>query len=186
MRRMFELLTGTQSAHYHICLSKAFHLDLQWWATFLEMWNRVTIMHCGNSSSDQLAHHVRTESMLLATLAVECGGHVQVAGCNCSGSRYIQGSGRSYARKALRSRSCFPLSLPAQSGALRSWRGPAVTFHCKNMGLIAVINSSYSRVPQIMHLLRCLFFIRAFFQISVWAVHVPGQHNAMADAISRT
>ena len=186
MRRMFELLTGTQSAHYHICLSKAFRLDLQWWATFLQVWNRVTIMHCGNSSSDQLAHHVRTESMLLATLAVECGGYLQVAGCNCSGSRHIRGSGRPYARKALRSRGCFPLSLPAQSGALRSWRGPAVTFHCKNMGVIAVINSSYSRVPQIMHLLRCLFFIRAFFQISVWAVHVPGQHNAMADAISRT
>lgn len=35
MRRMFELLAGKQSAHHHICLSKAFRSDLQWWATFL-------------------------------------------------------------------------------------------------------------------------------------------------------
>lgn len=32
---MFELLAGKQSAHHHICLSKAFRSDLQWWATFL-------------------------------------------------------------------------------------------------------------------------------------------------------
>lgn len=62
MRRMFELLTGTRSAYCHICLSKAFRLDLQWWATFLEVWNGVTIMRCGNSSSDQLAHHVWTDA----------------------------------------------------------------------------------------------------------------------------
>jgi len=31
---MFELLAGTWSAHHHICLSKAFRSDLQWWATY--------------------------------------------------------------------------------------------------------------------------------------------------------
>ena len=40
-------------------------------------------------------------------------------------------------------------------------------------------------MPQIMHLLRCLFFIRAFFHLSVRAVHVPGAQNGWADAISR-
>ena len=36
-----------------------------------------------------------------------------------------------------------------------------------------------------MHLLQCLFFIRAQFHLAVWAVHVPGQQNSWADAISR-
>ncbi len=35
------------------------------------------------------------------------------------------------------------------------------------------------------HLLRCLFFIRAHFQIEVLTVHVPGVENSLADAISR-
>jgi len=36
-----------------------------------------------------------------------------------------------------------------------------------------------------MHALRCLFFIRAYFQMEVWASHTPGVQNDMADAISR-
>jgi len=35
-------------------------------------------------------------------------------------------------------------------------------------------NAGYSHVPQIMHFLCCLFFIPAYFKITLWAVHVPG------------
>ena len=57
--------------------------------------------------------------------------------------------------------------------------------HCDNTGAVAAVNSGYSRVPGIMHLLRCLFFIRAHFELTVWAVHIPGKLNTWADAISR-
>ena len=51
--------------------------------------------------------------------------------------------------------------------------------------ILDLVNSGYGKVPQIMHLLRCLFFIRAHFQMGVVAVHVPGVENHLADAISR-
>ena len=35
-----------------------------------------------------------------------------------------------------------------------------------------------------MYLLRCLFFIRAHFQIWLWAVHIPGIGYTVVDAIS--
>ena len=54
------------------------------------------------------------------------------------------------------------------------WRGSLATVHCDNMGAVAVVNSGYSKVPQIMHLLLCLFFILVFFHLFVWAVHIPG------------
>ena len=60
-----------------------------------------------------------------------------------------------------------------------------VTVHCDNLGTVALVNSGYSKVPQIMYLLRCLFFIQAQFQIELWAVHVPGIKNTLADAILR-
>ena len=41
------------------------------------------------------------------------------------------------------------------------WRQSAVTAQCDNEGAVAVVNSGYSRVPRIMHLLRCLFFLSA-------------------------
>ena len=65
------------------------------------------------------------------------------------------------------------------------WHHSSVMVHCDNSAAITVVNSGYSRVPQIMHLLRCLFFIRAHFQMSLHAVHTPGHLNSVADAISR-
>ena len=65
------------------------------------------------------------------------------------------------------------------------WENQTVSVHCDNLGVVSLVNSGYSRVPQIMHLLRCLFFIRAHFHLDVWAIHVPGVQNSLADALSR-
>ena len=65
------------------------------------------------------------------------------------------------------------------------WRGQRIMVHCDNTGAETVANSGYSRAPQIMHLLWCLFFIRARFEFSLQAVHIEGTDNTLADAISR-
>ena len=49
---------------------------------------------------------------------------------------------------------------------------------------MAVVNSGYS--TQLMHLARCLFFIRAIYRFTLRAVYVPGRENVLANAISRT
>ena len=36
-----------------------------------------------------------------------------------------------------------------------------------------------------MHLLRSLFFVKAYFDLDLRAVHIPGKDNVVADAISR-
>ena len=56
-----------------------------------------------------------------------------------------------------------------------------MTVSCDNTGAVAAVNLGYSRSPQLMHLLRCLFFfIRAHFQLEVRAGHVPGTKNIVA------
>ncbi len=57
----------------------------------------------------------------------------------------------------------------------RSWTGQVVEFLCDNTGAVAVVNSGYSRVTLIMHLLRCLFSLEPGFKSRL---------NCMADAIS--
>lgn len=57
--------------------------------------------------------------------------------------------------------------------------------HCDNMGAVAIVKSSYSKMRQIMRLLQCLLFIRPHFSLSVWVEHVPGVENGWADATSR-
>ena len=64
------------------------------------------------------------------------------------------------------------------------WWESSALVHCNNEGAITVINSGYSKVEKMMHLLHCLFFIWAKFSIEVKAIHVPGKDNEPADAIS--
>lgn len=68
-----------------------------------------------------------------------------------------------------------------------AWRSGNIVYYCDNTvtGAVAAANSGDSRVPRIMHLLWCLFFISARFNLSVEAVHIPGAVNTIADAISR-
>ena len=59
------------------------------------------------------------------------------------------------------------------------WVGQVVRVNCDNTGAVSVVNSGYSVAPQIMHLLRCLLFIRAHFQLEVWACHISGAQNIL-------
>ena len=68
---------------------------------------------------------------------------------------------------------------------VKHWQGLSVMIHCDNMGIVAVVNSGYRREQPIMHLLRCLFFIRATYQFSLYATHISGDQNSWADALSR-
>ena len=36
-----------------------------------------------------------------------------------------------------------------------------------------------------MHLLRCIHFFSAVHDFEIWAEHIPGQQNVIADSISR-
>ena len=53
------------------------------------------------------------------------------------------------------------------------------------MAVVAVTNSGRSKETVLKHLLRCMFFIAAHFDLRVRATHVPGVSNTAADALSR-
>lgn len=56
---------------------------------------------------------------------------------------------------------------------------------CDNMAVVNILASSTSRDPLVMHLLRTLHFITAFYAIHLTAQHIAGTENTIADAISR-
>ena len=58
-------------------------------------------------------------------------------------------------------------------------------FRCDNHSLVDAINKGSSKEPMVMHLLQCLWFFSAFFEVSVKASHIPGVANTAADMISR-
>ena len=60
-----------------------------------------------------------------------------------------------------------------------------VRFHCDNQSVVHDIQSRTSRHPHMMHLLRCLVFLEARYQLKFSCVHIPGICNDQADDLSR-
>ena len=61
----------------------------------------------------------------------------------------------------------------------------SLEFKCDNSSLVVAINKGSSKEPMVMHLLRCLWFFSAFFEINISASHVQGVFNTAADMLSR-
>ena len=60
-----------------------------------------------------------------------------------------------------------------------------VLFQCDNLSLVTAINKESAKAPIVMHLLRCLWFFCAYFNITLTASHIPGVANTLADQLSR-
>ena len=60
-----------------------------------------------------------------------------------------------------------------------------VLLQCDNLSLVTAINKGSAKAPIVMHLLRCLWFFCAYFNITLTASHIPGVANTLADQLSR-
>ena len=62
------------------------------------------------------------------------------------------------------------------------WKGSVVMCHCDEV-VVASIKGGYCRDPGMAHILRCLFYLEARFDILLTATHVAGVENKAADTI---
>ena len=67
----------------------------------------------------------------------------------------------------------------------RGWQGKVVRAWCDNEAVVCIVNQGTSRDPEVMHLVRCLAFVKARFQFKLVASHIRGSSNIKADALSR-
>ena len=65
------------------------------------------------------------------------------------------------------------------------WQRKTALVHCDNQAMVEVINAGSCKDPLLMQHIRCMFFITAYFEIAIRAVHILGRANGGADAISR-
>ena len=60
-----------------------------------------------------------------------------------------------------------------------------IELQCNNQGLVSAINKWSAKDPIVMHLLCCLWFFTACFDIDATAIHIAGKSNEAADMLSR-
>ena len=60
-----------------------------------------------------------------------------------------------------------------------------VPFQCDNSGVVAALQKDSARDSTVMHLLRCLWFFVAHYNIVLMSEHIAGVDNCTADHLSR-
>lgn len=171
LRRLIDLSKRVSDLNHFVRLNVQARSDIEWWFRFASTWNGV--------------------SMLYQT------GHF-----NCSASVWTDasgtwGCGAFYDDKWFQL--CWPPSLRSSHITVKElvpvvlaaavwgskWAGQNVMAHCDNAAVVAVLRTGDSKEPEVMHLLRCLAFLKANFQFTLFSSHICGKINHLADALSR-
>ena len=167
LRRMIDLLHRNNNTYHLFCLNRQFRSDLQWWMSFAAGWN----------GTSYIASNASTHFASDASGSWGCGAW--------HGTSWFQWRwGPLSEQLSIAVKELIPILIAALIWG-RSWSGQKVLCHCDNQVVVAAIRSRSSAQNQIMHLLRCLFFIEASANFSLAAKYITSTDNAIADALSR-
>jgi len=67
----------------------------------------------------------------------------------------------------------------------QQWRGCLVQCNCDTAAAISALISGVAKDRHLAHMLHCLFFLQAKFNLCLQGHHIPGTDNITADALSR-
>ena len=162
---MIDLSKRQVHLNGHLRLNTEFRADLQWWATFLDLWNGVAIITalCRRPIDAKLVSN--------ASGSWGCGAYF--------GNKWFAlswSSCPSWAEVHISVQELLPIIV-----SCAVWGSEMAGCHirslCDNAAVVVMINKHTSKNPIAMHLLRCLFFICARFNITLSAEHVAGIRN---------
>ena len=142
-----------------------------WWHLFVSNWNGVSLLWNSRRATPEV------EVWSDASGGWGCGA---IAGQHWLQHQWLPGA----LDKSIAVKELVPIVMVATIWGAE-WQGKVVLFHCDNQSVVAILNNLDSREEDLMHLVRCLFFLAARHQFWFLATHVPGVTNKLADAISR-
>lgn len=170
---LISLSTSVKELHHHVTLTAAVRSDLAMWSVFLKNWNGVSFF-----LDDQVTPAVDMELYTDATLT-SFAGYFK--------NKWFQGffPEELYAEK--QSMALFELYPIVMACVLwgHLWSCKKILFHCDNMATVEIIRNGRSKVPSIMKLMRRLTFHSATHNFIIYAKHIEGKNNCIADALSR-
>ena len=171
LRRMLDLLRGVHSNRRLIRLSEAFRSDLMWWHTFLEVWNGVSMIPFGDPQLADVVVHT------------DASGNLGCAAWWPDG--WLQYSWPpEMVETHITPKEALPIVLACAVWG-EEWNNKKIHVYCDNEAAAISLNAGSSKDTWTMHLIRCLFFIKANFGLRLTISHIPGKDNKLADALSR-
>ena len=170
VRQMIQLSKKARFLHSHVKLSREFKLGVEWWLKYLRAWNGISWFKDQAWSSNEHLH--------LWTDASDLG-----YGAIFENEWIMQPFCKEYKYQSITWRELYAIvKATATWGKQLSKR--RIRFHCDNEAVVFILQTGTSKCPQIMNLVRSLFYICEHFNIECSAEHIPGLKNEIADALS--
>ena len=172
LRRMIDTAYTVRQLHHWVHLNASFRSDLEWWIAFLEKWNGRSMMEVHNPCwNPQIVFSTD------ASGSWGCGAVWKKEWMQCPWNG-------SWTDKGIATKELLPIVL-AMALWGEQWAHKHVLVQSDNMAVVHVINSLKCKDQSMLHLMRCLHFFTAQFDIKLRATHIQGVLNIPADAVSR-
>ena len=171
LRALIETMKISKLPDHFVWLNLECRADLIWWSEFIQRWSGVAFFP-GRS--------VRKVVTSDASGSWDCGAYVEDGGV----VEWLQLAWPpSWQNANIAAKELLPIVLSLALWGSR-WSGSRVLFRTDNQVVVVALTFS-AHDPTMSHLLQCLFFLEAHFDVKHKVVHLPGRDNALADAISR-
>ena len=172
IRRLFDLLSTVSKQHHHLRLSQGIRSDLTWWSTFMDQWNGVSFMSLFSPAPPTIVIETDASGSWGAG-AVWASRWFQLAWTN-EGEKHSN----------IATLELIPIVIASAVWG-KHWQRQSVLCRCDNQAVVCAVTARSCRDPNLMHLLRCLFFFESHFQFVTHIEHIPGKDNSLADDLSR-
>ena len=169
--RMYATAARVKKLSHQTRLNTAFKSDLRWRHLFVTSWNGVSFLHCSKETTFDYC------------LWTDASG---TWGCGARfGDQWFQLRWPpEWTPITIMAKELVPIILSCSVWG-RLLNRKKVQFFCDNLGLVDSIRKSASKDHIVMHLLRCLCFFTAHYDIHITITHLPGVQNTAADLLSR-
>ena len=170
LRHLYNIQAESRSPYHYVHVDVEARADLLWWDHFLQHWNGAMFFR----QSPVPTEHVFTD----ASGSIGAGGFWKPRYC------FQLQWPNSWSDVDIVVKELVPVVIAAALWG-RHWYRAHVCFHIDNEAVVGIIQRQSGRSSVIQHLLRCFYFYSALFQFTYTAVHISGESNTAADALSR-
>ena len=170
---IYELLHKHRHNHHNLQLNSQMRADLEWWHRFSRPWNGMSMLFHRKCASSEVEFSSDASGSWGAAAYWEPR-WFQVEWCH-----FPKAGSLNIATKEL-----LPIVIASILWG-KFWTGTYVLCHCDNQAVVNIVNNRYSRDPDMMHMIRTLFFISAHYHFELVSRHIPGSVNQVADTLSR-
>ena len=167
---MYSTAVKFKTLTYFSCFNNSSRLDLYWLHKFINHWNVVSLLH---SATTFFEYHIYADNL----------GSWDFEAILASFWFQLPWPMEWYSIIIMVKELVLIIVSCAVWGPLLKQR--RTEFHCDNQGLLASIKKDSCKDAMVIHLLRCLWFFNAVFDIHIPANHITGKFNNVADILSR-